>query len=71
MVWQQPSDGAPAASAPPGRAAGARRRRGAEGLPRWESFPPQDRGLLVQLLLRTARRQVQGRPAAPPGAGRD
>jgi hypothetical protein len=58
MVWQQPSDGAPTASAPPGRAAGA--------LPRWESFPPQERRRLVQLLLQTARRQVQGGPGARP-----
>jgi len=70
MVWQPPSDGTPAAPAPPGRA-GAPRRAGAGALPRWESFPPQDRRLLVYLLLQTARRQVQGGPAAPPVRGRD
>jgi hypothetical protein len=28
-------------------------------LPRWESFPTQDRRLLVGLLIRTARRQAR------------
>ena len=53
-------------AARPGRAAPGRR-----GLPRWESFPPQDRRLLVQLLLQTARRQVPGRAggAARRGGG--
>jgi hypothetical protein len=69
MVWQQPSDSAPAAPAKPARAAGAARRPGG-GLPRWESFPPQDRRLLVHLLLQTARQQVRGGPAARPGRGR-
>jgi hypothetical protein len=69
MVWQQPSDGPQAAPAPPGRA-GAPRGSGAGALPRWESFPPQDRRLLVQVLLQTARRQVPGGPAARPARGR-
>jgi hypothetical protein len=69
MVWQQPSAGAPAASPRPG-GAGAPRRSGTGALPRWESFPPQDRRLLVQVLLQTARRQVPGGPAARPARGR-
>jgi hypothetical protein len=69
MVWQPPRDDTRAAPAPPGRA-GAPRRSGAGALPRWESFPPQDRRLLVHLLLQTARRQVPGGPAARPARGR-
>ncbi len=32
---------------------------GGGGLPRWESFPPQDRRLLVGLLIHTARQRLQ------------
>lgn len=32
-------------------------------LPRWESFPQEDRLHLVSLILQTARRQIAARPA--------
>jgi hypothetical protein len=32
-------------------------------LPRWESFPAEDRHRLVHTLLQAARRQVETRPA--------
>lgn len=32
-------------------------------LPRWESFPAEDRHRLVRTILQAARRQVEARPA--------
>ncbi len=40
---------------------------GGDGLPRWESLPPQDRRLLVSLLIQTARRRVPHGPAGGVG----
>lgn len=34
-------------------------RTGSQALPSWESFPLQDRHLLIRLIVQTARRQVQ------------
>jgi len=33
-------------------------------LPRWESFPVEDRHRLVRTILQVARRQVEARPAS-------
>ncbi len=68
MVWQQPSDEAPSLMTPV-RAAGLGGDPRSGDLPRWESFPPQDRRLLVELIVRTARRRVPSR-AAGAGMGR-
>lgn len=40
---------------------------GGGGLPRWESLPPQDRRLLVSLLIQAARRGVRPGPAGRGG----
>jgi hypothetical protein len=69
MVWQQPSDEAFSPRAP-GRAAGVVSSPGGGELPRWESFPPPDRRLLVELIVQTARRRVQDRATARLGMGR-
>ena len=68
MVWQQPSAGVPSLTTPV-RAEGLGAHSRSGDLPRWESFPPQDRRLLVDLFVRTARRRVPSR-AAGAGMGR-
>jgi hypothetical protein len=69
MVWQQPSDGAPSPTAPV-RAWDRVGDPRSGDLPRWESFPPRDRRLLVELIVQTARRRVRDRTTARPGMGR-
>jgi hypothetical protein len=40
------------------------------GLPSWESFPTQDRQILVTLLVQTVRRQAQTHPTNLPAERR-
>lgn len=72
-MWQQASDDQtscrtmmPTAMTEPPRAAS----RPGSGLPGWASFAPQDRQLLVHLLVQTARRQLRHRPTVPSAAER-
>jgi hypothetical protein len=69
-MWQQTSDETTSSPREPARPVSAASILGGSELPRWESFPPQDRHLLVHLLVRTARRQVENQPLAHPGQTR-
>jgi hypothetical protein len=67
MTWQHESDDEP--SSPP-KAGGLTSRTSIAGnveLPRWESFPLQDRHRLVGLIVQTARRRLPPHPAPSDG----
>jgi hypothetical protein len=69
MMRQQPSDGAssPMTPVPAADLVGDPR---SGDLPRWESFPPRDRRLLVELIVQTARRRLRDRTTVRLGMGR-
>lgn len=62
-----PSDAQTEVPGEEGRAGSEGTVAGGGALPRWESLPPQDRRLLVSLLIQTARRRVPHGPTGDVG----
>lgn len=70
MMGQQPSDDETSPQTKWVGLAGAAILLEGRALPGWESFPLQDRRQVIDLLVQTARRQVQSRPTVRRGEER-